>query len=79
MSRWLFSPHAVTRTMEMELSVGEVLEALHRPECSYPGRRSSAGGATRVAVGGRVAVVYAADDNVVITVLWAGKESRTAA
>lgn len=77
MSRWLFSPHAVGRTTEMALPVAEVLAALNNPECSYPGRPSPAGD-TRVAVAGRVAVVYAPDGNVVITVLWAGRESRAA-
>lgn len=78
MSRWLFFPHAVIRATEMALPVAEVLEALNHPECSSPGKPSP-GGATRVAVAGRLAVVYATRDNVVITVLWAGRESRTAA
>jgi hypothetical protein len=79
MSRWLFSPHAVGRMAEMDVSVEEILWALRDPECNYPGRPSSDGSPTRLAVAGRVAVIYSARDHVVITVLWHGRDSRSAA
>jgi hypothetical protein len=65
--------------LEMELLVEEVISALREPKCSYPGRPCKDGGPTRVMVAGRVAVVVATNNGVVITVLWAGRESRTAA
>lgn len=83
MARYLFSPHAVVRMNEMGLTVREVIFALEHAECDYPGRPGSDGTSRRVSTGGRLAVVYSRGQSpyplVIVTVLWNGRISRSAA
>lgn len=71
--------HARQRIAEMRLDVDEVLTVLASPEVEYPGRPDQKGRPTRIAVGGRLAVVATSDRSAVLTVLWHGAEGRVAA
>lgn len=69
--------HALQRCREMIVTRGEVVEVLRQFEVRYPSPQSYGPGRT-VTVGGRLAVVHTADLEV-ITVLWKGRQGRTAA
>ena len=72
------SYHAAIRMREMGLDSGEVTRAVACPEVEYPGKPSSDGRPTRIAVRGRLAVVRSLDGGVV-TVLWHRADARRAA
>ena len=66
-----FSDHATQRRIEMALTSIEVLETVAEPECVYPAHRGRV-----MFKRGRLVVIT--DDQVrqIITILWAGKDSR---
>lgn len=72
--RWFVSVHALKRMKQMKVDRVELVTCLNSPEYDYPGHPVP----RRVAVRGRLAVVYEPPDKVV-TVLWAGRETRTTA
>lgn len=74
---WQYTAHALSRMTEMDVTRDEVFETLARPELDYPGSRRYPAG-RRVAVRGRLAVVYSETDGCVITVLWHRHDSRVA-
>ena len=73
------SNHARERVQEMRLDTAEALTVVERPEGEYPGRPSSDGRPTLIAVARQLAVVVAADRSAIVTVLWRGHEGRDAA
>lgn len=65
------SEHARQRCREMGLRTKSVKAVVADPEMDTPARDGA-----RLLVGGALAVIYDADANEVITVLWAQGESR---
>lgn len=65
------SEHARQRCREMGLCTKAVKAVVADPEMDTPARNGG-----RLLVGGALAVIYDADANAVITVLWAQGESR---
>ena len=76
-NRPFITRHALQRCREMGVDRNEVVEAIVRFESRYPSHPSY-GSDRHVSVGGRLAIVHTATLEV-ITVLWAGRESRGAA
>jgi hypothetical protein len=72
------SYHATVRMRQMGLGPAEVTRAVAGPDVEYPGKSSSDGRPTRIAVRGRLAVVRSLD-GVVVTVLWHRADARHAA
>lgn len=74
-ARAFLCAHARARCIEMGVDRAEVVETMLHPQATYPSA-DAYGPNRRVAVGGRLAVVYTEDDYTVITVLWTGRTSR---
>lgn len=72
------SKHARQRCTEMGVEVDEVLAAVERWELRYPSPPEY-GPDRMVSVAGRLAVVHTSTLDVVITVLWRGREGRAQA
>jgi hypothetical protein len=75
--QWFITYHAIQRMREMEVPRSEVIDCLN-PRLREMDYRSHPiyGEGFRVAVRGRLAVVYHVGRREVKTVLWRGKESR---
>lgn len=78
-SGWWICGHACLRMREMRLEVNEVDDALADPSITYPSYSGASGQRREVHVCGRLAVVVAPEDRMVVTVLWHGLEGRSAA
>lgn len=73
---WVITHHAAERMHEMQVVSHEVRHALAQSEldyCTYPG---GGGDPRRIAVAGRLAVVYSPARGTVVTVTWHLQESR---
>jgi len=64
----------VERRAQMGLSLDEVTSALDGAELTYPDATRK----LRIAVAGRLAVVHNPITRVIVTILWAGLETRAA-
>lgn len=73
--RWKITEHARGRMEEMALTRREVLEPLIDPVLDYPGSARYQEG-RRVAVQGRLAVVYEPETRTIVTVLWNAEVAR---
>jgi hypothetical protein len=77
--RWFLTLHALRRMRQMSVPREEVIATVDDAESTYPVGSGLWGNPRRTAVSGRLAVIYSPVDRVVVTVLWAGRESRDAA